>query len=378
MDFGIASLAEAPTLTAAGEVLGTLAYMSPEQAEGEPAGPESDVYSLALTVYECLAGENPVAAATPAATARRIGLPISSLREERPDLPEGLIDVIDACLEPDPRLRPCATELAECLDAELDALDPERPIPPPAGMRRPARSGPGLAGIGIGRIATLTLAVAALVALAGPLAAGGTALVLAALTLPLLLIGVSAPSLLAPLAPILGYLGAGPAAAALGAAERTPLSRAVLGAASWFWLAGIGLALGTGPDLGIGAPAPSGWAADPSLAVDTVLIPQFDPGALLGALLFALAAVALGWVLSARHVAIALLGALLWAAALEAALELVAGGALAGRPALVVATAAVAVAIEFRVGRVRPSPPQLAARREEGELSAARLSGHPA
>src|SRR4051794_29049376 len=49
MDFGIARIAGSPTLTANGEVVGTLAYMSPEQAEGEIAGPPSDIYSLALT-----------------------------------------------------------------------------------------------------------------------------------------------------------------------------------------------------------------------------------------------------------------------------------------------------------------------------------------
>jgi serine/threonine-protein kinase len=98
LDFGIARLGGAPTLTATGEVIGTLAYMSPEQAEGAPAGPESDVYSLALTMYECFAGLNPVAGPTPAATARRIGTPIEPLRESRPDLPEGLADVVDACL----------------------------------------------------------------------------------------------------------------------------------------------------------------------------------------------------------------------------------------------------------------------------------------
>src|SRR5215218_11343170 len=70
MDFGIASLLGAPTLTAAGEVVGTLAYMSPEQAEGDPAGPQSDTYALALTLYECWAGENPVRRSTPAQTAR--------------------------------------------------------------------------------------------------------------------------------------------------------------------------------------------------------------------------------------------------------------------------------------------------------------------
>jgi serine/threonine protein kinase len=48
MDFGVAHLADDAPLTVAGDVVGTLAYMSPEQAEGRPAGPEADVYSLAL------------------------------------------------------------------------------------------------------------------------------------------------------------------------------------------------------------------------------------------------------------------------------------------------------------------------------------------
>ena len=106
MDFGIARLAGAPTLTEDGAVVGTLAYMSPEQAEGERAGPESDVYSLALTAYECWAGENPVAARSPAETARRIGRRVAPLGERRPDLPEGLADTIDACLGRDPRRAP--------------------------------------------------------------------------------------------------------------------------------------------------------------------------------------------------------------------------------------------------------------------------------
>jgi serine/threonine protein kinase len=97
MDFGVARLAGSPTLTARGEVVGTLAYMSPEQAEGERSGPASDVYSLALTAYECWSGANPVAASSPAETARRIGDPVPPLRTMRPDLPEGLAHTIDAC-----------------------------------------------------------------------------------------------------------------------------------------------------------------------------------------------------------------------------------------------------------------------------------------
>ena len=75
MDFGIARVLDGAALTATGGVVGTLAYMAPEQAEGGDAGPEADVYSLALTLYECWSGENPHLRATPAATARAIGTP---------------------------------------------------------------------------------------------------------------------------------------------------------------------------------------------------------------------------------------------------------------------------------------------------------------
>src|SRR6188472_4758378 len=73
MDFGVARVAGAAGLTAPGDVVGTLAYMAPEQAEGRGAGPEADVYALALTLYECWGGVNPNRRSNPAATARAIG-----------------------------------------------------------------------------------------------------------------------------------------------------------------------------------------------------------------------------------------------------------------------------------------------------------------
>ena len=72
--------------------------MSPEQAEGRPAGPEADVYSLALTLYECWSGENPHRRSNPAATARSIGARTRPLRRLRPDLPRELTETVDACL----------------------------------------------------------------------------------------------------------------------------------------------------------------------------------------------------------------------------------------------------------------------------------------
>jgi eukaryotic-like serine/threonine-protein kinase len=122
MDFGVAQLAGDSPLTAAGDVVGTLAYMSPEQAEGRPAGPEADVYSLALTLYECWSGENPYRHATPAATARAIGGRARRLRRLRPDLPRELSDTVDACLSPRPSHRPSLEELGTAIEDSLDQL----------------------------------------------------------------------------------------------------------------------------------------------------------------------------------------------------------------------------------------------------------------
>jgi serine/threonine-protein kinase len=134
MDFGIARLTDAAALTAPGDVVGTLAYMSPEQAEGRAAGPEADVYSLALTLYECWSGENPNRRATPAATARAIGARHRPLRRLRPDLPRALTEAVDACLEPRPSRRPRLEELGTAIEGSLEQLEERTP-------RRPAFAG---------------------------------------------------------------------------------------------------------------------------------------------------------------------------------------------------------------------------------------------
>jgi serine/threonine protein kinase len=122
MDFGIALVADAAGLTATGDVVGTLAYMSPEQAEGREAGPEADVYSLALTLYECWSGENPHRRGNAVATVRSIGRRTRPLRRLRPDLPRELTEEIDACLDPRPRHRPSLEELGTAIEESLDEL----------------------------------------------------------------------------------------------------------------------------------------------------------------------------------------------------------------------------------------------------------------
>jgi tRNA A-37 threonylcarbamoyl transferase component Bud32 len=371
MDFGIARVAGTPTITARGEVVGTLAYMSPEQAEGELAGPPSDVYSLALTAYECWAGINPVAAPTPAETARRIGEPAPPLRVLRPDLPEGLTDTLDACLDPDPALRPTPFELRDCVLTELTDLDDEHTLPSSQRTEPERAEPPGPPSLKLGLVLA---ALAALALIAGPLAAPGLALVLGLFAVPVALGGLQANGWVIVAAPVLGAIGLGTASAGLGAAGRTPAARAILGAGAWIWMLGGALAIGVGPTLGF-EPAPHGWITDASIAADSILRPLVEPSSIAGAATFALAAVALGRLLELRHASLALLGAMLWAAAVNAALSVVADGSLANRPIGLVAAAAAAVALEFGLLRSRsavetaPSAPTQPAGRPRERLA---------
>src|ERR687896_494270 len=123
-------------LTLTGDVVGTLAYMAPEQAEGARVSPASDVYSLALTLYEAWTGSNPVRAGGPAATARRLGRPLPSLAATRRDLPLELCDAIDDALDIDPARRPAPAGLRGELAAAEAELDEEGGLAEPATQRR--------------------------------------------------------------------------------------------------------------------------------------------------------------------------------------------------------------------------------------------------
>lgn len=127
MDFGVARLTDGEDLTNTGDVLGTLSYMAPEQAEGQPVGPPGDIYSLALTLYEAWTGDNPRRQSTPSATLRALDRDLPPLAEVRPDLPAALTDVIDACLDREPEYRPEIETLGIELEGALDLLDDEVP-----------------------------------------------------------------------------------------------------------------------------------------------------------------------------------------------------------------------------------------------------------
>jgi eukaryotic-like serine/threonine-protein kinase len=135
-DFGVAHLVQGDVLTRTGDVVGTLAYMAPEQAEGARVTPACDVYSLALSLYETWTGQNPVRAAGPAATARRLGKPLPSLSRMRRDLPLELCDAIDDALEPDPAVRPAPGELWAELRAAQAELTDEGGLVEPETLRR--------------------------------------------------------------------------------------------------------------------------------------------------------------------------------------------------------------------------------------------------
>jgi hypothetical protein len=124
-DFGIARLLDAAAITRTGDVVGTLAYMAPEQAEGRRVTAAADLYALALVLYEALAGTNPVRGEGPGATARRIGMRIPPLRRLRRDLPAPLCAAIDRALTPEPERRGTVGALREALVAAEPLVDDE-------------------------------------------------------------------------------------------------------------------------------------------------------------------------------------------------------------------------------------------------------------
>jgi eukaryotic-like serine/threonine-protein kinase len=356
-DFGGASLVGEDALTRTGDVLGTLAYMAPEQSEGREVGVEADLYSLALVLYEALSGVNPVRGATPAATVRRIGRPLPPLARARRDLPGELTRALDRALAPAPGERGTLDELRAQLERALERglsrsrwsarrrrEDRHPPQEEPAVARHAATPRPPAPTLPeeLEPRRALRLPRALWLACAGAIVcwqafAGrpGVALLLLAALAPLALFPaergdsrLGAGWLASALAPVLGVAGlAGVFPAIAGQASRWR-DRAGLGALGYWWLALAGPLLNR--DLWLRAPAATppraAWEGSLSLAATHVIAPRLALGVLLGALLWGAAAVVLPWIVRGRSAVRDVVAVSVWSAALAAAVPEMAAG----------------------------------------------------
>jgi hypothetical protein len=362
-DFGVAHLAGEDPLTMTGDVVGTLAYMAPEQAEARPVDERTDLYALGIVLYEALAGEHPVRGRSPGATARRIGMTLPPLAGARPDLPPELCAAIDRAVRADPDERGTLDDLWDALadalpevaddDGGWIAPDPlERGLPalPPALGRlvAPGAAGalvalaltgltpePGLNPV-VAAVATVVLVV--VFPRAGWIAAGvgctlalafagdprpGAALVVLALTaLPPLLLPADGRSWSLPAAaPLLGLAGVAGVYPVLAARAPWLGARAALGALGAWWLllaeTLLERTLVYGP--AVGTPARAHFDGGLSVAADEVVGPVLTSGALGLAVVWGAAAVVLPWVVRGRSLAADAVAATAWAAATCAA-----------------------------------------------------------
>ena len=120
-DFGIAKAAEQSDITKVGSVLGTAAYLSPEQARGEPAGPASDIYALGVVSYQLMAGRLPYEAASLTDLARlQESGPPPRLQDQARDVSPTLAAAVGRALARDPERR--YVDAAEMEDALRDGL----------------------------------------------------------------------------------------------------------------------------------------------------------------------------------------------------------------------------------------------------------------
>lgn len=116
-DFGIAKAARDATLTATGRVMGTAAYVAPEQLQGHLVDARADLYSLGLVLYEAVTGRRAFKGDDPVAVAQaRLGASAQHPRRLRADIPRGFDQVIGALTAPEPNDRPrSAAEVVELL-----------------------------------------------------------------------------------------------------------------------------------------------------------------------------------------------------------------------------------------------------------------------
>jgi hypothetical protein len=323
-DFGGALLAGEQGLTRTGDVLGTLAYMAPEQLDGAAVDARADLYALALVLYEALTGVNPVRGPTPAATARRVGCALPPLERHRRDLPRPLTRALDRALDPDPAARGSLAALRDALAvAPRHAATPRRarPVAEPADtggwLVSPGETGAALAETGaasadafdepaaasgwltLPRLAWLAATAVGSVWLLSTGRPGPAAAAVCAVAPLVATVRRPGPRWLTPaLTPALGLVGLAAAYPALAGQATRWRARALLGALGWWWLCLAGL-----PWHGSAAGAARAALRLPSL------------GLLAGLALWALAAVTLPWLVRGRAATLDALAAAVWAGA---------------------------------------------------------------
>jgi len=147
LDFGVskvlhtvddnASTAAVTGATAAGQIIGTLAYMSPEQVQGRPIDARSDIFSFGAVLYEMLTRRRPFAGSGSLAIVTAIltetSPPIATFKK---DVPADLAALVEACLAKDRAARPAAKEIVDRLGAIQEKLTP-RPVAASSLLRRP-------------------------------------------------------------------------------------------------------------------------------------------------------------------------------------------------------------------------------------------------
>src|SRR5207248_1069958 len=133
-DFGIARAAGSAPLTRPGVLLGTPAYLAPEQAAGQPAGPAADLYALGIVAYQCLTGRVPFRGDPLAVALAHQHQPLPPLP---PQVPAAVAALVTDLTAKDPAERPAsAGEVAERAERVQAALTAPAAIAP----RVPARA----------------------------------------------------------------------------------------------------------------------------------------------------------------------------------------------------------------------------------------------
>ena len=171
MDFGIARSVDMGSSTVAGVVVGTLAYMAPEQARGEEVDQRADIYAFGLILYDMLAGRRQMAGSSSALAelVARMQQAPPPIRSVDPSIPEPVERIVARCLETDRENR--YQTMAELI-ADLDALDPDghriRPLSPgevqPARRTAAVKRGSGGKALPAGSLKWIAVAIALLLA----------------------------------------------------------------------------------------------------------------------------------------------------------------------------------------------------------------------